>query len=236
MSEQRRKGVPFDSDANEEQDLWQALGSLEQAEPPPRMRRKFYAELDSRSRQTRWDRWRNALGLLGLRGAATAAVCAIAGIVVGVSLHGPGGAESARLDSLQQQVTELNRNLILDRLESSSASKRLLGVLNAAEFAEHDSEVARALLARAVDDRVYSVRAAAIDAIGPQLNTPAVGDELMTLLESTQSPLVQLALVDLILRHGNPQQTEQLLKLSERGELHPDLAQHVKETLWRKPV
>jgi hypothetical protein len=124
----------------------------------------------------------------------------------------------------------------MDRLENVSASKRLLGVMDAAGIAEHDSEIARALLTTAVDDRVYSVRAAAIDAIGPQLNRPAVGDELMALLEKTDSPLVQLALVDLVLRHGNSQQLDQLVKLSERGGLHPDLVQHVKSAVLRKQV
>lgn len=233
MSEKERKGVPFDSDAAEEQQLWDALGDISQAEPPPRLRRQFYSELDKLSRRTRFDRVREWFGLIGMRGAMTAASCAVVGLIVGIALQESAGVERTELASLQQQVSELNRNLVLDRLESSSASKRLLGVLDAASLAEHDSEVAHALLARAVDDRVYSVRAAAIDAIGPQLNTPAVGDELMTLLEKSESPIVQLALVDLVLRHGNPQQIEQLLKLSERGALHPDLAQHVKEAIWR---
>lgn len=232
MSEKNRKGVPFESDA-EEQQLWDALENISHAEPPPRLRRKFYGELDKLSRQTRLDRWRNWLGLHGMRGALTAAMCGALGLILGLAVTQSRDADSTKLVSLQQQVSELNRNLILDRLESTSASKRLLGVLDAANLTEHDAEVARALLARAADDRVYSVRAAAIDAIGPQLNTPAVGEELMALLEKAESPLVQLALVDLVLRHGNPQQIEQLLKLSESGSLHPDLAKHVKEAIWR---
>ena len=80
---------------------------------------------------------------------------------------------------------------------------------------------------------MYSVRAAAIDAIGPQLHKPAVGDELMALLEQAESPIVQWALVDLVLRHGNAEQIDRLVKLSESGALHPDLAQHVKTAVWR---
>ena len=144
-----------------------------------------------------------------------------------------GEVERAELETLQAQVTALNRNLILDRLENVSASKRLLGVIDAAGVAQQDPEIARALLSRAVDDRVYSVRAAAIDAIGPRLNTPAVGEELMGLLEKSESPIVQLALVDLVLRHGNAQQIEELLRLSERGALHPQLVQYVKSAVWR---
>jgi hypothetical protein len=236
MSDKEHRGVPFASDDDEEQRLWSELQQVSQAEPPPRLRRKFYGELDRIGRSTQLDRWRAVFGLLGNRGLLTAMGCALIGVFAGMVLSSAESIDRSELTDLQQQVAQLNRNLILDRLENVSASKRLLGVIDAAGIAEHDSEVAHALLTRAVDDRVYSVRAAAIDAIGPQLNSPAVGDELMGLLEKSESPLVQLALVDLVLRHGNAQQLEQLVKLSERGALHPDLVQHVKSAILRKQV
>jgi hypothetical protein len=240
MSEKQQPGnltgVPFVSDDENEQQLWDALQDVSQPDPPPRLRRKFYGELDKLGRQTPFDRWRAWFGLGGSRGLVTAMSCAVIGVIVGVLVQGADPVDRSELTTLQQQVAELNRNLVLDRLENVSASKRLLGVIDAASLAEHDPEVARALLSRAVDDRVYSVRAAAIDAIGPQMNTPAVGDELMGLLEKAESPLVQLALVDLVLRHGNAQQLERLMKLTEQGALHPDLVEHVKAAVWRNRV
>jgi hypothetical protein len=232
MSEKHTTGVPFESDDRGEQELWSSLQEISQAEPPPRMRRKFYEELHKAGGQTRISSWRDWLGLTGARGLATATGCVIAGIVVGLVLR-HGEVERSELADLQAQVTALNRNLILDRLENGSASKRLLGVIDAAGMAQQDAEIARALLTRAVDDRVYSVRAAAIDAIGPRLSTPAVGEELMGLLEKSESPIVQLALVDLVLRHGNAQQIDELLQLSERGALHPQLEQYVRSAVWR---
>jgi hypothetical protein len=151
--------------------------------------------------------------------------------MIGLLLENFSAPERAELAQLQQQVAMLNRNLVLDRLENDSASKRLLGVMEASELAGRDPEVTRALLERALDDRVHSVRAAAIDAIGPQLGTPSVADELMASLENAESPLVQLALADLVLRYGNPKQLQQLLRLSDRGELHPDVVQHVKSSI-----
>jgi hypothetical protein len=235
MSE-KKTGVPFVSEDDDEQRLWNELESVSQADPPPRLRRKFYGELDRIGRSTPLDHWRAFLGLMGHRGVLTALGCVFVGVFTGMVLTSDDSVDRSELTDLQQQVAQLNRNLILDRLENVSASKRLLGVIDAGGMADQDSEIARALLTTAVDDRVYSVRAAAIDAIGPQVNRPAVGDELMGLLEKTESPLVQLALVDLVLRHGNAQQLEQLVKLSERGALHPDLVQHVKSAILRKQV
>jgi hypothetical protein len=50
------------------------------------------------------------------------------------------------------------------------------------------------------------------------------------------SPLVQLALIDLVLRHGNQDQINQLLALAEDGNLYPDLSRHVLTTLKRDTV
>jgi hypothetical protein len=235
MSEQK-PGVPFVSEDADEQQLWSELEHLPPAAPSPQLRRRFYEDLDRASRQTRADRWRNWLGLNGTPGLVTAAGCLIAGLALGLLVNDSAPVEQAEFAELRQQVATLNRDLILDRLDNASASKRLLGVMDAVSVAEHDTEVARALLSRAVEDRVYSVRSAAIDAIGPRLSTPSVGEELMASLEKTQSPLVQLALVDLVLRHGNEQQLDRLLKLSELGRLHPDVVKHVKTSVQRNAV
>jgi hypothetical protein len=234
MSDKRKSGVPFDSDDAAEQQLWRDLESLPQEAPSQRLRRRFYDELEHADRRLhrrrRWFGWITAPGL------AVAVGCLFVGVMVGALLKTPSGASHAELAELQQQVTMLNRNLVLDRLENDSASKRLLGVIEASDLAEHDPEVRRALLERAVDDRVHSVRSAAIDAIGPRVGSPAVGDELMASLTKAESPLVQLALADLVLRYGNPQQVEQLLQLSERGALHPDVAKHVKSSVARNRI
>jgi hypothetical protein len=234
MSDKRKGGVPFESEDAGEQNLWRELGDLPQEAPSQQLRRRFYDELErADGRMHRRRRW---LSLLSAPALAAAVGCVFVGLVVGLLLRSPQAQDHAELAQLQEQVTMLNRNLVLDRLDNDSASKRLLGVIEASDLAAHDPEVMRALLERAVDDRVHAVRTAAIDAIGPRVGTPAVGDELMASLQSAQSPLVQLALADLVIRYGNPNQLEQLLKLSEQGRLHPDVAQHVKSSVSRNRV
>jgi hypothetical protein len=234
MSDKRKSGVPFESDDAAEQQLWSELESLPQEAPSQRLRRRFYHELEHVDRRLhrrrRWLGWITAPTLVAAMG------CLFVGVMIGLLLRNQPAAQRTELAQLQQQVAILNRNLVLDRLGNDSASKRLLGVIEASDLAGRDPEVTRALLERAVDDRVHSVRSAAIDAIGPRLGTPAVGDELMGSLEKAGSPLVQLALADLVLRYGNPNQLEQLLGLSDRGLLHPDVAKHVKASVSRNPV
>ncbi len=63
-----------------------------------------------------------------------------------------------------------------------------------------------------------------------------LGDELMRLLESADSPIVQLALTDLVLRNGNQAQLDQLLYLANEERLHPDLIRHVKKALRSETI
>lgn len=225
MHEQHDKGVPFDAEDPNQQRLWQALGKLEQAAPSAQLHRSFYRRLDAATRPTLAQRLRGWLN----NPWTPAMACLVVGLALGLTLRGDGGG--AELDRLRQQVSDLNRHLVLDLLAEESPTDRLRGVMAAAQFEGDDGQLASALLTRAASDRNASVRSAAIDALGPRLRDPSVGEALMSLLPQVDSPLVQMALVDLILRYGSANQLEHLLALVRSGALHPDLSEHVKQSV-----
>jgi len=233
MSDKKTSDLPLGSEDAAENELWNALGSIEPAEPSATLRQDFYQELERASRPTPMAKLRDLLGFSGNAGWLTATACVLLGIGAGQLLDESGSNGADRLAVLEQNVSMLNRTLILDRLENDSAGKRLRGVMDAAFVAGDDAEIARALLQRATEDRVHSVRAAAIDALGPQIGTPSIGKTIMASIVQTDSPLVQLALIDLVLRNGSQQQVDQLLKLAEDGLLFPDLSRHVLTSLKR---
>jgi HEAT repeat protein len=144
--------------------------------------------------------------------------------------------DSTRLVALEENLALLQRELILDRLQDTSATKRLRGAVDASQVVAYDPQVARALLDLATQDRSVSVRSAAIDALGSQMNSGDIGGEVMQLLEGAESPIVQLALVDLVLRHGGGQQIRQLQELADNGGLHPDLVRHVNNALRSQSI
>lgn len=236
MSDRKVSELPFDSDDPQEQRLWTALADLPRREPSPELRRSFYRALEHVGAATMSGRLRSWLGFSGNAGWITAAVCLLIGVGTGQLAGRPAPGAGDRLALLERNVALLNRELILDRLEAPSATKRLRGVIDAVGIVEQDAEIARALLVRASEDRVASIRTAAIDALAPQLATPSVGEELMILLEDARSPLVQLALVDLVLRNGTEDQLDRLLRLANEGRLHPDLVQHVRNSLGSQNI
>jgi len=236
MSDRKNSSLPFESSDSSEQQLWQALGELPRAEPSANLRRSFYYELEKVGSDSWSERIRGWLGLSNNAGWVTAAVCLLVGFAAAQLAVDKGGAASDRLAVLEDNIDRLNRELVLDRLQDSAAGTRLLGVHNASYLANDDHEITQALLVRASQDRSPSVRSAAIDALGSQLDSAEVGDELMNLLENSESPIVQLALVDLVLRNGNRQQLDQLLLLANEERLHPDLVRHVRKSLRSESI
>jgi hypothetical protein len=226
--------LKLESDDAAENKLWDALAAIETDAPSSDLRQGFYQKLEQASRPTLLSKLRDLLGFSGNTGWVTATACLIAGIGAGQMLGSTDAdAGDNRLAALEQSVSMLNRTLILDRLENDSAGKRLQGVLDAAYLAGEDAEITSALLQRATEERVPSVRAAAIDALGRQLGAPSIGKKIMDSIVQAESPLVQLALIDMVLRNGDPQQIEQLLKLAQDDLLYPDLSRHVLTSLKR---
>lgn len=234
LPDKKTSDLALDSDDAAENNLWSTLGEIEAEEPSGNLRRDFYQKLEQASRPTLLSKLGDFLGFSGNVGWVTAAACLVAGIGAGQML-GAGDSEEGgtRLAALEQNVSMLNRTLILDRLENDSAGKRLQGVLDAAYVAGNDAEITSALLQRATEERVHSVRAAAIDVLGRQLGAPSIGKKIMDSIVEAESPLVQLALIDMVLRNGDQQQLDQLLALAEDGKLYPDLSRHVLTSLKR---
>lgn len=236
MPDKKISSVPFESSDSTEQRLWTALGDLPRDEPSADMRRSFYAHLEQAGNR-RWGvRLREWLGLRNNSGWVTATACVLVGFGA-AQLVGQGQTpDQERLAVLETNISLLNRELILDRLQDEAVGTRLAGIYDASYVVQEDMQVARALLHRAATDRSSSVRSAAIDALGPQLGTGALGRELMNLLEEAESPIVQLALVDQVLRNGSAAQLTRLQQLAEEKRLHPDLVRHVERSLGSEVI
>ncbi|MDX1554409.1 MAG: hypothetical protein R3212_00110 [Xanthomonadales bacterium] len=242
MSKKYPTSLPFESSEPAEQQLWEALADLPRGEPSAKLRQAFYNGLHESASQSWTERVGDWLGIRSGGGWVTVAACLLLGFAVAQVANLPDvdntapAADADRLAALEDNLAMLQRELILDRLQDTSVNTRLRGVIEASEVASRDPQVARALLERATQDRSISVRSAAIDALGPQVDSGDIGDGVMQLLENAESPIVQLALVDLVLRHGNSTQIRQLQDLAENGRLHPDLVRHVNNALGSQSI
>ncbi len=200
--------------------IWAGLGQLADEAPSEAMRQRFYTMLEAyrhglESRPpTPAEAWRELLRrfeawLAGwwpqrrLWQLAMTAAALLAGIALGARWAAP-DRSGDELVALQGEVVSLHRLVSLSLLDHESASERLRGVGFSQRGAHPGEEIFTALLGVLDDDPNVSVRLATVDALGRYLDRPDVADALRRTLPRQRSPLVQLALVDLLLEANGP--------------------------------
>lgn len=162
--------------------------------------------------------------------AAIAAVIFGLGIFVGIFANRPNNGPEADVAQLQQKVESLEELMALSLLEQSSASARLEAVSRISGMAEPSAAAVTGLLETAIADPNPNVRLAAIDAARPLLDRPGVYDELSERLEIETSPLVQIALVDLIME--NPELArERVRTLLARDDVEEEVRNFVNQKM-----
>jgi hypothetical protein len=182
-------------------ETWRMLGLLEQEQPGPALRPRFYQSLDayrqglaSAAPVPPRRHWWSPAPLVQLASAAAL-------LVIGVALghwFTQRDRSQADLARLQDEVHSMRQMVTLSLLEQQSASERLRGVDYAYRVEQSDTQVLAALLHAVNQDPNVNVRLAAVDALRKFSGSPAVRNTLDQSLARQDSPLVQIALIELI--------------------------------------
>ncbi len=229
--------------------LWNGLAALETAPPAEELRPRFDALLhayqaglegtapaagasDPVRSHGRAPRWLAALlpaaGSPALRLAPVAAVALLVGLGLGALL---GARRGADVDSLRAEVHSLNEMVALSLLDQPSAVERLRGVAYGGRLDRPDRPVLAALVKTATADPNVNVRLAALDALAPVASEPPVQEALIRALPHQDSPLVQIALVDLLLDTDGARARRAVTTLADDPAVLPEVRQHVRRRL-----
>lgn len=195
--------------------LWDALGELPVAAPSPALRTSFQQRLRPAPAQPRWP-W-----LAVAAAAAIAAFSFLAGRYTAPSLP------SADIASLRGEVRNLREVVALSLLDQQSASERLRGIRYSTALEATGPEVVDALARTLSNDTSVDVRLAAAEALRRFPLSPNVTDSAWRLLDSDDSPLVQVAVIDLLASRKDPAIRARLMAL----QTHPDLDKNVRDYL-----
>lgn len=214
--------------------LWDGLGRLPEPEPSPELRAHFYqmlhAEMAAAARPSPLDRLNTWLDRWWPRQPAMQAGLALALLLVGLGLGALLDRDTAvpagEVVALRGEVSELRQMMAVSLLQQASAAERLRGITWSYRVAQPDSQVVGALLNTLNYDPNVSVRLAAVDAfqtLAPQL---PLADDLAASLRRQESPLVQLALIDLLVAIQAEQARSVLRELMEQESLPPEVRAH----------
>lgn len=123
--------------------------------------------------------------------------------------------QERELAALKEQV-ESNRRLMMAMLENQqSASQRMVGVSVAYELEQADDEIVKVLVKTMNEDVNSNVRLAALEALGKFSNEAQVRESLIQSLRIQKDPVVQIALIQLLVtmkEKGVVKQLEQMTK------------------------
>ena len=202
-------------------EVWSALGELPTAEPGFAVRARFYDSMrDWRRRESErqsrfwWSRhpaFQVAFGVVIL----------IAGVAAGHVT----ALNSGQVAQLRGEVYNMRQLVALSLLQQQSASDRLRGVNFAYRVEQPDPEVLSALLTTVNHDQNVNVRLAAVDALRNFSASPVGRRGIVQALGKQSSPLVQIALLDLVVELHDQTAMPGIRFLLSNAEVNPDVKQ-----------
>ncbi|MEQ8363661.1 MAG: HEAT repeat domain-containing protein [Cyclobacteriaceae bacterium] len=201
------------------------------AQPSMEVDSRFYAMLKEEQRKVskstfpfQWPEWsalapRLALGMVLL----------IVGFAGGYWMIKP--QEQNDVASLTREVTDLKEMVMLSLLEKESATDRLKAVSLTSEMSQASKKVTEALIKTLNEDGNVNVRLAALDALRPYVRESNVRESIIRSIANQSSPMVQVALAELMVELQEKKSIKELRKLLEEEATPNDVKQRIEESI-----
>lgn len=219
------------AEADSVAETWRLLGAIESPVPDSnRLRARFDAMVDGYE-QGRASApagiGRRFAGLLAprwhfhLARFAAAAALVASGIVIGHYVVPPGESQrtpaqpSPEIVAMRGELHDLREMITLSLMQQQSASNRLKGVSWSGQIDRPSNEVVAALLDTLMHDPNVNVRLATIDALERFASQDVVRRGTIQAVDHQMSPLVQIALIDFMVKVNERESIGTLRRLSE---------------------
>src|ERR1700675_2250513 len=226
------------ADCREEVAIWKKLSLLPVEQPSAGSRERFEAMLDAyqtgrndkasagfvpAKRRSAWNWLRSPAGAV-----AWSAALLVMGIFAGNywgsrTTHSNTGQDE--IAAMQIELTNMKQLVVLSMLQQQSAGERLQAGSYSRREDQLDPQVMSALVHTLRYDGSVDVRLAALDALSRHGAQPQVHKGVVDALQEQQSPLVQVALIDLMLEWRDPDAAQRLRNFVQTPNLNPTVKQ-----------
>lgn len=160
---------------------------------------------------------------------AVAAVLILVGFSVGYFAQLP--SENKEVVQLTEEVSELKEMMMLSLLEKESATQRLKAVSLTSEMDQVSSKVADALFATLNQDENVNVRLAALDALKVYSRDSLVRSKLIESIAIQDSPLVQIALAELMVSIQEKKSVDALKQVLQSDKTAKEVKTKISESI-----
>lgn len=228
-------------------EVWALMGGITVPEPSADMQAKFNAMLDDYKTSTEKKKSLLPAIVQKLRGLFTlqpgfamaySIILIMAGVGVGYLASNRGSAPgeqtaAVKLDSITRQMHEMRQMMMLALLENPSASERIKAVSYTSEIKGANKNVIDALLSTLNNDPNTNVRLMTLEALTHYANEPAVREGLIQSIVQQESPLVQSAMADAMLKLQEKRSIQPFRKLLQQKDLNIMVRSKIEETITR---
>ncbi len=225
--------------------VWNLMREIPQPEPSASMRECFDAMLTNYKEQLAEHKnpirgWlyklREYWSLQAKPRFAFSLLLLAAGLVGGYLLHQPG--ESAisynkQIDSLSSQVSEMKQMIMLSLLQDPSASQRIRAVAYTDEISNVDLKVIGALFTTLNEDPNVNVRLITLEALVKLADEPKVREGLVRSIDLQESPLMQSAIADAMVKIQEKSSVKSLQKLLSKKDLNQMVKINVEKSIQK---
>ncbi|GAB2518646.1 zf-HC2 domain-containing protein [Spirosoma aerophilum] len=224
------------AEAESTKQLWQMMDNLPTPEPSETARIRFQAMLDTYTDTVQTQQRSTFDGLLNkLRSFlapqfAVRLAYSVALLMVGVaagywfrnSSTSTVAIQQQQIDTLSNQVQDMRQMMMLSLLENPAASERLRAVSYTEDISNVDNKVVDALLTTLNNDDNVNVRLVTLEALAKLADNATVREGLVQSITRQESPLVQSALADVMVKLQEKRSIKPLRQL-----LHDDNLNHL---------
>lgn len=219
-------------------ETWTKLSVLPQERPSAELRTRFYTMLEAYRDGLQEEKEEKAESKRSARKAGfglaniwpkrpvfqfgAAVLLLVIGLAAGYRLSRPGGGS---LNRLHQEVQDMRQMLAVSMLKQASPFDRLQGASLSQQITAPDHATLQTLLQTLDNDPNLNVRLAAVDALYLCMNRPGVKDQVLASLAHQDSPLIQAALIDLVVSVRERRAVEALRLLLQDKNLNPQVKQ-----------
>jgi HEAT repeats/Putative zinc-finger len=230
----------------ENQVLWQQMSTIKTPAPSPEMGTRFYAMLDTYKKEVEakeenslaglWQKikerftyqpsynWAYSLVLVGL------------GTLMGFYIGKPDSQDVAyqkQVESLSYQMQEMKQMMMLSMLENPAATERMKAVGYTEELHQVDDKVIDALLTTLNYDENVNVRIVTLEALIPLANNPKVREALVQSLVTQESPLVQVALADVMVKLQEKRSVKEFKRILLKNNLNSMVKDKIEKSILK---
>jgi hypothetical protein len=142
-------------------------------------------------------------------------------------------SDRQQLAALSTQVHEMREMMMLSLLQNPSASERMRGVSYTSDIKNVNPGMADALLATLNNDPNVNVRLTTLEALTHFANDPRVREGLVQSILEQDSPLVQSALADVMLKLQEKRAVKSFKKLLKQKDLNGMVKTKIEQTISR---